>query len=97
MRMHALSLVVAALAGFAGPALGAGACSDNWSDMANQVAANGLAPPKNLQQLAAAKVPGKLIKTSLCKGAYGFQYQLVFLDAAGQLVNLNVDARNPLP
>src|SRR5450631_118673 len=97
MRIPAPTLVVAAFAALSGPALAAGACSDNWSDMANQVAANGLAPPKNLQQLASAKVPGKLIKISLCKGAYGYQYQLVFLDAAGQLVNLNVVARNPFP
>jgi len=90
-------LAIAALTALAAPAGAADYCTDNWSAMSGQVAANGLTPAKDLQQLAAAKVPGKLIKVSLCKGSYGFQYKLVFLDAAGQLVNLAVDAKNPFP
>jgi len=90
---------IAALITAAGlmPARAADVCTDNWSSMAGTVSANGLTPAKDLQQLAAAKVPGKLIKISLCKGDYGFRYQLVFLDASGQLVTLPVDARNPFP
>lgn len=87
-----LALVCAMLPAFAAPY-----CTDNWSNMASQVAANGLTPAKDLQQLAAAKVPGKLIKVSLCKAPNGYQYELVFLDAGGQLVNLVVDAKNPFP
>jgi hypothetical protein len=79
------------------PARAADVCTDNWSSMAGTVSANGLTPAKDLQQLAATRVPGKLIKISLCGGDYGFRYQLVFLDAAGQLVTLRVDARNPFP
>ena len=77
------------------PVQAAATCTDNWSDMAGTVASYGLAPPKNLQALAAGRVPGKLVKISLCKSAYGYQYQLVFLDASGQLVTIPVDARNP--
>jgi len=88
-------LTIAAVVALAGPSGAANACTDNWSTMAAEVAANGLAPAKDLQQLAASKVPGKLIKVALCKSAYGFQYELIFLDASGQLVTLPVDARKP--
>jgi hypothetical protein len=88
-------LAIAVLLGLPAPALAASYCTDNWSDMAGAVAANGLAPPMNLQQLAAGRVPGKLVKISLCKAGYGYQYQLVFLDPSGQLVTLPVDAKNP--
>ena len=91
------TFTAAALALAASPALAAGACTDNWSVMAGEVAANKLAPVKDLQQLAAAKMPGKLIKVSLCQVSGGFQYQLVFLGYGGQLVNLTVDARDPFP
>jgi len=95
-KMSTLAVLIATLLA-TGSARAAEVCTDNWSIMANQVSANGLAPAKDLQQLATAKVPGKLIKVSLCQGSYGFQYHLVFLDAAGQLATVDVDARNPFP
>ena len=86
-----------ALAITAGPSFAAGDCSDNWSQMAGTVASNKLTAPKDLQQLAKGKVPGKLVKISLCKAYEGFHYELVFLDGSGQLVNLMGDAKDPFP
>jgi len=90
-----IGLPIVVLLALSAPVQAASSCTDDWSVMAGTVAANGLAPPKNLQLLAAGRVPGKLVKVSLCKAGYGYQYQLVFLDASGQLVTLPVDAKNP--
>ena len=80
-----------------GPAVAGAYCTENWSEMATAVQANGLMPPKDLQQLALDKVDGKLIKVSLCQTAGGYNYKLVVLQPGGQLVNLSVDAKNPFP
>lgn len=72
-------------------------CTEDWSEMAAAVKANSLTPAKSLQALAKGKVEGKLVKISLCSSGGSYQYQLVFLQADGQLVNVTVDARNPFP
>ena len=79
------------------PSLAAADCTDNWSDMASAIAANSLVSAKDLRTRAASSVGGNLIKISLCH-AYGtYSYQLVFLDQAGKLTTMTVDARNPFP
>ena len=75
----------------------AGACTENWSEMASAVTANSLMPAKELQRLAKDHIDGKLIKISLCQAGGVFQYELVFLDAAGQVVTQAVDAKSPFP
>jgi len=70
-------------------------CTDDWSNMAEVVAASGLVPPADLQRLAASRVPGKIVKISLCDAGSRYQYELVFLEASGQLVTLRVDAKKP--
>ena len=79
------------------PAQAAGYCTDNFSDIASAVQANGLTPAKDLQDLASGKVDGKLIKISLCGSGDAYTYKLVVLQPGGQLVNLSVDAKNPFP
>jgi uncharacterized membrane protein YkoI len=78
-------------------ALADGACTENWSDMAAAVKANGLTPAKNLQQLAHGKVDGKLVKVGLCLSGGAYRYELVFLQEGGQLVTTTVDAKTPFP
>ena len=73
----------------------AASCTDDWSELVRLVAANNLTPAKDLQRLAMAKFPGKLVKISLCQANDG--YQLVFLNPGGQLVDRSVDAHNPFP
>lgn len=75
----------------------AGACTENWSEMASAVSANGLMPAKDLQRLAKDHIDGKLVKISLCEDNGSFKYELVTLNGAGQLVTQAVDAKTPFP
>ena len=79
------------------PAAHAAGCTDNWSEMAAMVQANGLTPVKDLQRLAKGRIDGKLIKVSLCETGGAYQYELVFLNAGGQVVTQPVDAKTPFP
>jgi uncharacterized membrane protein YkoI len=78
-------------------ALAGEACTENFSDMANMVKANGLMPAKELQRQAGDKIDGKIVKVSLCQTGGAYQYELVFLNGNGQLVTQAVDAKTPFP
>jgi uncharacterized membrane protein YkoI len=72
-------------------------CTENYSDMASTVKAKGLMPAKQVQQLAQGKIDGKIVKVSLCQNGGDYQYELVYLNGAGQVVTQAVDAKTPFP
>ncbi len=78
-------------------AAAAGTCTANWSEMASAVKANGLMPAKELQARAKDQIDGELIKVSLCQVDGAYQYELVLLNKAGQVVTQAVDAKTPFP
>lgn len=76
---------------------GEGRCYSDWSDAGPIVRKNDLTPATELPKLARSKVDGDLAKITLCEEGGTFVYKLVFFDAAGQVINLTVDAKNPFP
>jgi uncharacterized membrane protein YkoI len=72
-------------------------CTENYSDMATTVKANGLMPAKQVQQLAQDKIDGKIVKVSLCQKGSAYQYELVYLNSDGQVVTQALDAKTPFP
>jgi uncharacterized membrane protein YkoI len=98
LHLLSLGLPLALLA--AAPMQGAhaaGTCTENWSEMAATVGANGLTPAKELQKRAKDHIDGKLVKVSLCQNGGSYQYELVILNPAGQVVTQTVDAKSPFP
>ncbi len=75
----------------------ADACTENWSEMATAVKANGLMPAKEVQKLAQGAIDGKIIKVSLCQSGGAYRYELVYLNGNGQVVTQAVDAKTPFP
>ena len=73
------------------------ACTENWSEMATTVKANGLTPAKEVQKQALDHLDGKIVKVSLCQNGGVYQYELVYLNGAGQVVTQAVDAKTPFP
>lgn len=70
-------------------------CINDWSVAAPIVRQERLATVKELTRRAAAKLPGQIIRTTLCQGENGYIYQLVVRDPKGQLQSVEVDARHP--
>ena len=80
------------------PAAQAGeGCTENYSDMAATVKANGLTPAKDIQKQAQGKIDGKIVKVSLCQNAGAFHYELVYLNGNGQVMTQALDAKTPFP
>ena len=65
--------------------------------MATTVKANGLTPAKEVQKQALDHLDGKIVKVSLCQTGGVYQYELVYLNGAGQVVTQAVDAKTPFP
>ena len=89
-----LAILVTLCLGFALPAA-AENCYADWSEAGPIVREQGLVPAKDLQDLAKAKVEGKLIKITLCEDQGNYLYRLVFDKNNGELVDMTVDARTP--
>ena len=73
------------------------ACTENWSEMATTVKANGLTPAKEVQKQALDHLDGKIVKVSLCQTGGIYQYELVYLNGNGQVVTQAIDAKTPFP
>ncbi len=72
-------------------------CTVNYADMAATAKANNLVPAKEVQRQAQGKIDGKIVKVSLCQNGGAYQYELVYLNGAGQVVTQVVDAKTPFP
>jgi hypothetical protein len=77
------------------PAISADACIADWSDAASIVHHNKLTTVEALSRLAAAELPGAIVKTTLCEEKGSFVYRLVVRDPQGKLTAHTVDARAP--
>ena len=87
----ALLLVVATL----GDRASAGSCYADWSEAAPIVLKEKLTTVEALAVLAKARIPGAIVKTTLCEESEGFVYRLLIRDSNGRLTNRTVDARSP--
>ena len=74
---------------------GADECFADWSVAAPIVKTEGLASVDELSRRAQGKLPGTIIKTTLCREKGVFVYQLIVREPNGQLKRLSVDARHP--
>ena len=83
------------LVGTLGDRASAGACYADWSDAAPIVHKEGLTTVEALAVLAKARIPGAIVKTTLCEEGEGFVYRLLIRDSNGRLSNRTVDARAP--
>jgi len=73
----------------------AGSCYADWSVAAPIVSREGLVSVERLARLGEGKLPGDIVKTTLCEEGSGFVYRLVLRDLHGKLSNKTVNARNP--
>jgi uncharacterized membrane protein YkoI len=93
MRRLILSLIATAVAL---PQVGAAdSCITDWSIAAPIVHAQGLTTVEALSRIAAAELPGVIVKTTLCESNGGFVYRIVVRDKHGKLMSRTVDARTP--
>ena len=76
------------------PAIGASACVADWSTAAQIVEKEHLLTVEQVSAAQAGAIPGKIVKTTLCREKDGFVYRLVVRNFAGQLENIVVDAQN---
>jgi uncharacterized membrane protein YkoI len=70
-------------------------CIADWSIAAPIVYKEKLTTVEALSQLAEAKLPGSIVKTTLCEENGSYVYRLVLRDAQGRLSSRTVDARAP--
>ena len=70
-------------------------CFDDWSVGAVVVKTQGLVSVQELTTQAAARLQGKIVKTTLCERAGGHVYFLVVRSSEGQLKTVMLDARRP--
>ena len=76
------------------PAIGASECVADWSTAAQIVKQEQLLTVEQVSAAQAGAIPGKIVKTTLCREKDGFVYRLVVRNLAGQLQNIVVDAQN---
>ncbi|MEI9900824.1 MAG: hypothetical protein WDN31_12630 [Hyphomicrobium sp.] len=86
-----LSLIAVALV----PAGAADTCIPDWSIAAPIVHREGLTTVEALSRIAADKLPGSIVRTTLCQADGAFVYRLLVRDAQGRLSSRTVDARTP--
>jgi hypothetical protein len=86
--------VLLGAATFADRAFAAG-CYADWSEAAPIVLKEKLTTVEALSVLAKARIPGAIVKTTLCEESEGFVYRLLIRDSSGRLSNRTVDARAP--
>jgi len=93
MRRIIFSLITSAVA--LPPVSATDACIADWSDAASIVHQNKLITVEALSRLAAAELPGAIVKTTLCEEKGSFVYRLLVRDPQGKLTAHTVDARAP--
>jgi uncharacterized membrane protein YkoI len=91
-----LVLVVAmsALPALAAPA-GGGTCFEDWSDAAPVVLEEHLLSTREVHEQARHRLPGDLVRITLCQEGERYVYRLLMRDTNGRLSRLTVDARHP--
>jgi uncharacterized membrane protein YkoI len=70
-------------------------CTADWSIAAPIVYKEGLTTVETLSRIAAAEMPGNIVKTTLCEENGVFVYRILVRDAHGKLTGRTVDARAP--
>ena len=70
-------------------------CYASWSVAAPIVHKERLTTVEKLSKLAQSRIPGSIVKTTLCHEKGAFTYRLIIRDSAGRLMNRTVDARAP--
>lgn len=70
-------------------------CVEDWSKAGPIVREHSLVAPKTVLKLAKGKVPGKLLRMSLCSKKGQYVYRLLIYGKSGKLKNLTVDAEKP--
>jgi uncharacterized membrane protein YkoI len=73
----------------------ASSCFDDWSDAAPVMLQEGLLGTKELHALARQRLPGDLVRITLCQEGGRYIYRLLMRDARGRLNTVTVDARKP--
>ena len=76
------------------PTIAASECLADWSTAAQIVQKEQLLTVEQISAANAGAIPGKIVKTTLCREKDGFVYRLVVRNFAGQLENIVVDAQN---
>lgn len=93
-----LSSVVWLVTGVAAPATASPpepACWSEWSDAAEVVERERLAPAKGVHGLTRQRVGGDLVRITLCEMGGAYVYRLLVRDPKGRVLMLTVDARRP--
>lgn len=89
------SLVIIGAAALLPVSAEAGTCYADWSVAAPIVRKEGLTTVEKLASLGEGRLPGVIVKTTLCEEGGGFVYRLVLRDLHGKLSNRTVNARSP--
>ncbi len=76
------------------PTTAASECVADWSTAVQIVEKEQLLTVEQVAAAHAGAIPGKIVKTTLCREKDGFVYRLVIRNSAGQLQNIVVDAQN---
>lgn len=79
------------------PSIAASGCVADWSTAAQIVEKERLLTVEQVSAANAGAIPGKIVKTTLCREKDGFVYRLVVRNPAGQLQIIVVDAQNYAP
>lgn len=93
--LRILAAVLLLAAALAPMPLSAGGCYADWSVAAPIVRKEGLTTVEALSRLAASRLAGEIVKTTLCQDNGEFIYRLVVRGPDGKLANRTVDARAP--
>ena len=95
--LRALLLAAAAVLSAANavkPTIAGPDCVADWSTAVQIVEKEHLLTVGQVAAAHAGAIPGKIVKTTLCREKDGFVYRLVIRNPAGRLQNIVVDAQN---
>ena len=67
-------------------------CFSNWSDAAPIVARERLMPARDVQEMSRRRLPGDVVRITLCREETGYVYLLLMRDGHGRISNLKIDA-----
>lgn len=74
---------------------GDGDCIPDWSVAAPIVRQQGLVSVEVLAEMAASRIEGEIVKTTLCREEGAYVYRLVIKDERGRFRRITLDARRP--
>ncbi|MEQ1716460.1 MAG: hypothetical protein ABL907_10825 [Hyphomicrobium sp.] len=88
----AIFVLAATTAPLIAPVKSEESCIADWGAAGDIVRQQDLQTVEQLTSRAAAPLPGRIVKATLCHQNSGYIYRLVVRDSAGQLKNVVVDA-----